>query len=562
VASFQTVEQFLVDSGKIPEDSWKLIKAQNRQDRGSLWRRAVALGYLSESEVLKLISEKFKIKFLEPEQFPKSIVSADDLTIPYSFLSDNKIYPVSLQDDCFEAVIADPASIPLLEAIFMGEDIDLKISLSTEDTIHNAIEKDFGKGASVMESIVDKADGESDDEIEDIDNLDDLVSGVPIIKLVNLIISRAVEVSASDIHLEPFEKELIVRYRIDGILHPMEAPPKKMQDAIIARVKIMAKLDIAEKRLPQDGRIRTKTSGKDIDMRVSTIPTVYGESVVMRILDRSNALLNLTDLGFPHKELAEFEKIISMPYGMFLVTGPTGSGKTTTLYSALNTINSPSRKIITIEDPVEYQMKGINQIQVHPKIGLTFQDGLRSIVRQDPDTIMVGEIRDTETAEIAVQAALTGHMVFSTVHTNDSAGAITRLLDMGIEHYLISSALVGSLAQRLVRILCNECKEKFSPDAESSQMILDAGGGMEVYKEQGCPSCAGTGFRGRVGIYELLINDDSIRAMILSKESSHIIKEKARKAGMKTLREDGWLKVGQGITTISEVVRVTTEEVV
>ena len=565
-----TIETILRETGRVPEDSWKTVQTRAIPGRGSLWKTAVALGYISESEVLKTISEKFNLPLLDADGIPESSFDINLINIPIGFLSENKIYPVSIEGEKLTAVVNDPSSIPLLEGMFIGDDITVLASLATEEAIHQAIEKKFGTGASVMESLVSRIDsleesekGDAKDE-EAADELADLASGAPVIKLVNLVIANAIVASASDIHIEPFEKEVYVRYRIDGILHQMEAPPLKMHASIISRIKIMARLDIAEKRLPQDGRMRTRIGGKDIDMRVSIIPTVYGESAVLRILDRSSVTVEIEKLGFPEAELEGLKGIISKPYGMLLVTGPTGSGKTTTLYAALEKINTTDRKIITIEDPVEYQLQGVNQIQVRPNIGLSFQDGLRSIVRQDPDVIMVGEIRDVETAEIAIQAALTGHMVFSTVHTNDSAGAITRLLDMGVEHYLISSALVGALAQRLVRILCKSCRKPYTPDKETLKMVTGkaTGTGETLYREAGCPECSNTGYRGRIGIYELLNIDDEIRNLILSKTSSHLIKEKARERGMSTLRDDGWKKVREGLTTVSEVVRVTTAEVI
>jgi len=366
---------------------------------------------------------------------------------------------------------------------------------------------------------------------------------------------------ASDIHLEPFSEDLILRYRIDGILHNFEAPPKRLNSALCTRIKIMAELDISERRLPQDGRIKLKVLGKDIDMRVSTLPTIHGESIVIRILDRTNLNIDLEKMGFPKKELEQFQKLIKKPYGKILVTGPTGSGKTTTLYGALQNINTSDKKIITIEDPVEYQIRGINQIHVKPKIGLDFASGLRSIVRQDPDVIMVGEIRDTKTADVAIQAALTGHLVFSTVHTNDAAGAITRLLDMGVENYLISSALIGVLAQRLVRVICKSCKE---PAKVASALIEELGTcghkNIKAFHGKGCNVCSQTGYRGRAGIYELLIVDDSIRQLILAKSTAQKIRDFSRSQGMTTLREDGWKKVATGITTVEEVLRVTLSE--
>ena len=402
------------------------------------------------------------------------------------------------------------------------------------------------------------------DEIEDIEQLKDLASEAPVIRLVNLIISKAIEGRASDIHIEPFEKDLKVRYRIDGILYDVESPPKKLKAAIISRVKIMAKLNIAERRLPQDGRIKLKVLGKDIDLRVSTLPTMYGESVVMRILDKSNSdLYDIRRLGFPADSLSDLEALIRRPHGILLVTGPTGSGKTTTLYSALDTINLPDKKIITIEDPVEYQMDGVNQIQVNPQIGLTFATGLRHIVRQDPDVIMVGEIRDLETAEIAIRAALTGHLVFSTLHTNDAPSAITRLVDMGAEDYLIASSLLGVLAQRLVRVICPHCRVEVFPVSEMLDEIgYRRGNGHDphrFFEGRGCERCANTGFIGRVGIYELMLVNDELRKLTVGKADSGQIRKKALESGMRSLRDDGWLKVRQGMTTVSEVLRVTQE---
>ncbi|MGH7964938.1 MAG: type II secretion system ATPase GspE, partial [Candidatus Binatia bacterium] len=403
-----------------------------------------------------------------------------------------------------------------------------------------------------------------EDDQEDVEHLRDLASEAPVIRLVNALIARALEQRASDIHIEPFEKELRVRYRIDGILHDVDAPPRKLQAALISRVKLMAKLNIAERRLPQDGRIKLRMLGREIDLRVSTLPTLYGESVVLRILDRSSIVVSLDSLGFPRDTLEEFDTLITRPYGMILVTGPTGSGKTTSLYGALDKINSPDKKIITIEDPVEYQLRGVNQIHVKPQIGLTFANGLRSIVRQDPDVIMIGEIRDYETAEIAVQAALTGHLVFSTLHTNDAAGAVSRLLEMGVEDYLLASSLLGIMAQRLVRTLCRHCRRPVEggvrPTGNGSgtngQEIVP----MAVYEPQGCEECAMTGYHGRSGIFELLPLSEGVRQLILKRASADIIKNCAVSEGMRTLREDGWRKVSEGTTTVAEVLRVTQDE--
>jgi general secretion pathway protein E len=474
---------------------------------------------------------------------------------------------VALENNVLTLAMTDPFDDATLDLVRQTTGYAVKSVLGTESEVMDVLEKFYGSAASTFGRIIegiDEGNIDSLDEIEDIEQLKDLASEAPVIRLVNLIISKAIESRASDIHIEPFEKDFKVRYRIDGILYDVESPPKKLKAAVISRVKIMAKLNIAERRLPQDGRIKLKVLGKDIDLRVSTLPTMYGESVVMRILDKSNNdLYDIRRLGFPEDSLKDLEALIRRPHGILLVTGPTGSGKTTTLYSALDTINLPDKKIITIEDPVEYQMDGINQIQVHPQIGLTFASGLRHIVRQDPDVIMVGEIRDLETAEIAIRAALTGHLVFSTLHTNDAPSAITRLVDMGAEDYLIASSLLGVLAQRLVRVICPHCRIEVFPVSEMLDEIgYRRGNGHEphrFFEGQGCERCANTGFIGRVGIYELMLINDELRKLTIGKADSGQIRKKALEAGMRSLRDDGWLKVRQGLTTISEVLRVTQD---
>ena len=379
-------------------------------------------------------------------------------------------------------------------------------------------------------------------------------SEAPVIRLVNAMIAQAVEKRASDIHIEPFEKEFRVRYRVDGVLYSQEAPPRELKAAIISRVKLMAKLNIAERRLPQDGRIKVKTLGREVDLRVSTLPTLYGESVVMRLLDRSAGdFYDLRNLGFDDEMLKRMEHFTALPHGIFLVTGPTGSGKSTTLYSALKRINQSDKKIITIEDPVEYQMDGINQIHVNAQIGLTFATGLRHIVRQDPDVIMVGEIRDRETADTAIRSALTGHFVYSTLHTNDAPSAITRLTDMGVENYLICSSLVAVLAQRLVRVICPFCKQS------DGTRLTPLGDSIPHFRGAGCERCFGTGYQGRIGIFELMELNDAMRKLIMANADAADLTVQARKNGMRTLREDGWLKVSQGVTTADEVMRVTQE---
>src|SRR5256712_455049 len=421
----------------------------------------------------------------------------------------------------------------------------------------------YGGEENTTEKLIETLGGFGVDD-ENIEPLRDLASEAPVIRLVNLIISRAIESRASDIHIEPFEKELRLRYRVDGVLQNMDPPPNALRAAIISRIKLMAKLNIAERRLPHDGRPQLEGLGREIDLRVSTLPTMYGESVVMRILDRSNSsLIDLRRLGFPDDLYAKICQMTSKPHGIFLVTGPTGSGKSTTLYSALKRINIPDRKIITIEDPIEYQMDGINQIHVNPQIGLTFAAGVRHIVRQDPDVIMIGEIRDLETADIAIRTSLTGHLVFSTVHTNDAPSAVTRLVDMGVEDYLLGSSLIGIMPQRLVRVNCKECKKAEKVPAgllqEASFDVTGLGEFIELQKGSGCKQCDYTGYESRIGIFELLDIDDAMRHLIVKTADATVLKEEAIRSGMRTLKQDGWSKVLAGLTTPDEVLRVTQE---
>ncbi len=567
--NIEPIEQILLREKLISVKALQEAQANVITSGNHVGQYLVEMGYLHEEDLIKSISKQLNIPYLKQKDFPESPVPIEDINVSLDYLVEHKCIPIKIEDDTLTVAMVDPLDFYTIDNLKLTLKFDIEVCLSSEKDIIESLESRYGTGASVMEKIVgnmaeDELDLLSTSDSEDAEHLKDAASEAPVIKLVNLVISKAVEIEASDIHIEPFESDLKVRYRIDGVLRDMEAPPKRLQNAIISRVKIMAKLNIAERRLPQDGRIRHRVAGKEIDMRISTIPTIYGESVVIRILDRGNVVLDLTKLGFPLSSLKHFESIIRKPYGMLLVTGPTGSGKTTTLYASLNKLNSPEKKIITIEDPIEYQLHGVNQIHVKPQIGLTFANGLRSIVRQDPDIIMIGEIRDAETAEIAIQAALTGHMVFSTVHTNDAAGAIARLSDMGIEHYLMASALVGVLAQRLVRKICHHCKK----DVNISNKNLDELGsevakileGNQIFEGKGCEKCNHTGYRGRVGIYELLLIHEEVHDMILQKTSSIHIKEKARLLGMRTLREDGWQKVKEGITSISEIYRVTLEE--
>jgi general secretion pathway protein E len=560
------VERILLRHKKITEKALSEVKANNLHTGSYLGKTLADHGYIHTQALLETLSSELRLPYIKKEQYPKSTLPVQGLTITETFLREKIIFPLQIKDDTLILAVYDPFDLYTIEDLKVSLGKNIRVVLSSEQDILESIETYYGEeGGSAMNRMVSDI---QEDDMNGLDSLDestehirDMASEAPVIKLVNHIISEAIEARASDIHLEPFADELLLRYRIDGILHEMEHPPKRLSSAITTRIKIMSKLDISERRLPQDGRIKLKILGKDIDMRVSTLPTLHGESVVMRILDRGNLVLELSHMGFPEKELQLILGLIKKPYGKFLVTGPTGSGKTTTLYAALSQINRPDKKIITIEDPVEYQMRGINQIHVKSQIGLNFADGLRSIVRQDPDVIMVGEIRDPETAEISIQAALTGHLVFSTVHTNDAAGAVTRLLDMGIENFLLSSALLGVLAQRLVRVICSECKEEatLTPTLKLEMGLLKKEN-VKVYHGKGCSACSQTGFKGRCGIYELLVIDDSIRELILKKTTAQAICDEARKKGMRTLREDGWDKVVKGITTVEEILRVTLSD--
>jgi len=530
----------------------------------SLEEHFIKPGLLTHENFRMAAETFYGAKMANEDDFPKEPALYENLSV--QFMKESKFIPGLMEDNTLTVIMADPYDFYVLDAIRLATKKKIQVLVGEESKILEAIERSYGAGGSSMEKIIEDIDSIPDLQTEgeeNVDQLRDMASEGPVIRLVNLIITRAIERRASDIHLEPFEENFRVRYRIDGVLHDVESPPKRLQAAIISRVKIMAKLNIAERRLPQDGRIMLRVKGKEIDFRVSTVPTIHGESIVLRILDKSNIVLDIMKLGFARDTLDAFRELIQRPHGIILVTGPTGSGKTTTLYCALEKINAPDKKIITVEDPVEYQLKGINQIQVKPAINLTFANALRSIVRQDPDVILIGEIRDSETAEIAIHSALTGHLVLSTLHTNDSPSAITRLINMGMEDYLLSSTVVGILAQRLVRTACPYCREPSSPDpAILQEMRMDGVDPAEVriFNVRGCSQCGNTGYWGRVGIYELLQVTEDIQKLILEKKDANLIKERARKAGMRTLRQDGWLKVREGVTTVSEVLRVTQEE--
>ncbi len=526
----------------------------------------VQLKFLRTEDILKAVSIQLGIPYLNElvtDEIPLDIVQK----IPINFAKRNELLPLKKNGEELEVAIADPINVHALDdlRVLLGMPIHPIIASSARilDAINDLYNRHNEANRAVMEDLTEENLDTLAQELEEPQDLLDASDEAPIIKLVNSLLFRAVKAKASDIHIEPFEKDLVVRLRIDGVLYDIMHPPKKVQNSVISRVKIMANLNIAEKRLPQDGRIRIKIAGKDIDIRVSTLPTSFGESVVMRLLDKSKVVLSLDTIGITGRNFDTVQDLIHKSHGIVLVTGPTGSGKTTTLYAMLSQINSSDLKIITVEDPVEYQLPGINQIQVNAKIDLTFAAGLRSILRQDPDVVMVGEIRDRETAEIAIQASLTGHLVISTLHTNDSASSITRLIDMGIEPFLVASSVIAIMAQRLVRTLCKQCAVVYSPTEDELKKIgimPEQVKGKIFYKPKGCPACMDTGYAGRTGIHEILVMDDETRSMVMKNVEAGQIKRYAMNKGMPTLREDGAAKILRGETTIEEILRVTQED--
>lgn len=538
-------------------------------------------GFITEKQLLEFLSKQFSIKFIELSNLDLSpdIVSL----IPESIARRYNLIAIKKDQNLLSVAMIDPLNIVVLDELKLMTGFNIEPIFSLEDDISSAIEKYYGNKSSqqALDEILKKTQSDEsdeelslvekkDDEKDDIISLENKNEAAPIIKMVNIIISSAIKAHASDIHIEPSYKETRVRFRIDGVLHPQPPIPKKFHNAIVSRLKIMATLDISERRIPQDGRIKIRLMDKEIDLRVSVLPCVFGEKIVMRILDSSGLKLRLDDLGFEPENLAIFSKCIKAPHGINLITGPTGSGKSTTLYSALATLNAPDVNISTIEDPVEYNLDGINQVSVNADVGLTFANGLRSFLRQDPDIIMVGEIRDFETMSTAITAAMTGHLVFSTLHTNDAAGSITRIGMMGIEPFLTSSTLLMIVAQRLVRTVCTSCREAYEVQPElitglgAPKNLVDQNlqnGKLILYKGKGCDRCTGTGYKGRVGIHEILEVTDPIRKLIIDKADANQIKDVAKKNGMITLRESAIRKMLMGLTTVEEIIRVTGSDV-
>ena len=553
------VEQGIVkDSGALDDELRELAG----QDQKAFGEALVERGLVLNEDLLKAWAQLLEIPF-RPTLETKGVRSEILSRIPIHFARRHKLVPVTYDEEGLCVAMADPLSIEAIDDLYVKMGMEILPVLSPEAEVTKTINQLYHESGHSTEEII--ADLELMDDAqtlqEEDEDLLDATTEAPVIKFVNTILSQAVRARASDIHIEPFYRDLKVRYRVDGVLFESFSPPPSLHAAIVSRVKVMAKMNIAEKRLPQDGRIPIKIANRSFDLRVSTLPTTFGERVVLRLLDKTSILLGLEEIGLDKEQMDILKKLIVIPNGIILVTGPTGSGKTTTLYGSLNHINSPDKNIITIEDPVEYQLPGIGQIQVNAKIGLKFANGLRSIVRQDPDVILVGEIRDSETAEISIHAALTGHLVFSTLHTNNAAGAITRLIDMGIEPFLVASSMRAIIAQRLVRKICPECKEAYRADARALQDLGMKTTSDEVvlYRGRGCDSCLNMGYRGRTAIFEFLIVDDKIRSLMTREADAATLEKAAVEAGMKTLHQDGIEKVLKGVTTVEEILRATGE---
>jgi type IV pilus assembly protein PilB len=555
--------EMLISEGLISREQLERALAEQKLHGGRIGIIFRSMGFVTEEDIIKVLGKQMGI---QPVTLSSIIIDPDVVKIiPETVARRHQVIPVFKKDRILTLAMVDPLNVFAIDDLRRATGLEIQPAVSSETEVMKAIDRFYG-GTSTMEEAAKEADVQGygvmpEDQVIDLQRVGD---DTPMIKLVNTMISQAVREGASDIHIEPDAEVLRIRYRVDGILREVMTPPRNLQAGVVSRIKIMADLDIAEKRVPQDGRIQMKVGEKDVDIRLSTLPTIFGEKMVMRLLDKSSILMGLEDLGLTSDTLVKFEKMIRRPYGLLLVTGPTGSGKTTTLYAALNRISSIERNVITIEDPVEYQIKYINQVQVNLKTGVTFANGLRAILRQDPDVVMVGEIRDTETASIAIQAALTGHLVFSTLHTNDSAGAVARLLDMGAEPFLVASSLIGVVAQRLVRKVCAHCKAPFTPTPDlikslNLDKLMNGQKETRLVKGAGCQQCRNTGYSGRLGIYEILPIDEAIRNLIVAKSSSTTIRNQAIQAGFAGLRLHGLAAALKGLTTLEEVLRVTQE---
>ena len=557
------IGELLIERGKLDAPTLERALRLQQESGERLGALLVTLGVVAQRDVAEALAAQLELPMVEAAGYPEFPILEE--RVSSRFLRETRSLP--LREDETEVALAmvDPTDSYTIGAFEMvtGRTVRPMVAIPTE--LEAALERLYGSGKSAQSQLIGDVETRGDELAFDADvqQLKDLASEAPVIRLVSLLITNALDMRASDIHVEPFENKLNVRYRVDGVLHDVESPPKRLSAAVISRIKIMANLDIAERRLPQDGRIRLRVQGKEIDLRVSTVPTMHGESVVMRILDKGGVALDFHKLGFEDDTLKIFLDVLMEPHGILLVTGPTGSGKTTTLYTALDRLNQPDVKILTVEDPVEYQMVGINQIQVKPQIDLTFANALRSIVRQDPDVIMIGEIRDLETAQIAVQSALTGHLVLSTVHTNDASSTVNRLLDMGVEDYLLTSTVIGILAQRLVRKLCEHCKEPYHAVPEVVEQLglqkFASGKDITLFHARGCTHCGQTGYLGRFCILEMLPMTDPLRSLVMKHANSNELKAEAQRGGMFTMYDDGMRKAMRGDTTFEEVLRVTRE---
>ena len=552
----------LTEEGLVtPEQLDTALAEQRRSESGKrIGEILVGMRFLTDVNLLRFLSRQLDVPIIDLAQEPPDPSVLE--IVPSEFALRHHLIPIRRNDDTLVVAMADPLDISGIDDLRLLTGLDIAPMLASASEIRRLCEHSYM--SRMLQDVKEAERAIDDDDNLDVADLQKMAKEELVIQMVNLIINQAIQDRASDIHIEPFEREMRVRYRVDGVLHEVNPPPKRFHAAVISRIKILSDLNIAERRLPQDGRMRIRAAGRQIDLRIATIPTVYGESVVMRILDKQTAMIGLTELGMERDMFVKYRRLIQEPHGIILVTGPTGSGKTTTLYASLSEIYSVEKKVITVEDPVEYQVNGVSQIQVNPQIGLTFASGLRSIVRQDPDIIMVGEIRDHETVEISIHAALTGHLVFSTLHTNDAAGAVSRLLDMGAEPFLVASSLIGTVAQRLIRVNCIHCRE---PYVEKPEVLREIGIDPEIVKREplmrgkGCPECRGVGFKGRSGIYEFIAVDESIRRLIIDRSPSSAIKSHAIKTqGMHSMLADGREKILQGHTTIQEVLRVCQRE--
>ena len=558
--------ELLVEKGIITEHQLQQALEEQKKTGKLLGRVLVDLGLVKDDDILAILGAQTGMEEVDISNIEVSPQLLEK--VPGPLAKAYKIVPLRMEGNTLLVAMGDPLNIQALDDLRFLLDCDVKGLISNEQAVNEAIDRLYGGEMETVEDLLKELEAEAapleeaeEKAVEDVQALEQLAREVPVVKLLNLVLIQAIKDKASDIHFEPFEDQFRIRYRVDGILYEMVPPPRHFALAVNTRIKVMADMDIAQRRIPQDGRIELHMGGREVDFRVSTIPTVHGESVVMRILDKSVLMLSLEKLGLAHEDLLKVNKLITKPNGIILVTGPTGCGKTTTLYACLRKINSPEVKIITVEDPVEYDIEGVHQVQVKQAIGLTFAITLRHILRQDPDIILVGEIRDLETAEMAIQASLTGHLVFSTLHTNDSPSAITRLIDMEVEPFLISSTLEAVISQRLVRVICNACREEYEPSSEELELLEmepSEAKKHKFYRGKGCSVCNNIGYTGRTGIYEILIMNEELRRAVVDKASAGEIREIALKYGMKTLRRDGLDKIFKGITTIEEVVRETT----